>query len=972
MLSVNVNEFAWKSLQRRTLQEIPFDERPVQVEFMVVSVEAEKKSNCIHLFGTTRQGDSVCCSVTGFRHFFWAKKPVHVSSSQLDILREGWNESIIAARRYAGNGDDEPIAALSLHEKYPLYYHTDSPGEYLKVELSTPNDLYGARDFLSSVTTVYEEREVSYELRFMTEMGLTGFGWCSMSQYRITTKSSCTWSITGDVRNFDVGSQYNDITPTRYMDFDIECCATKGFPQPQRDPVIQIAVQVHEVGSGVNRCLLDALLYTKPTATFNDETVMAEYTSEEELLRGFQRLVMAVDYDVSRNYNGRNFDWSYLMRRAEALRVQDFAMLGRLRGVPATLQSSQFESKARGKRAFDDVHVPGRTDFDILHVVRCEEKLRSYKLNDVAAELLGDAKDDVHHTQIPILYNGTPEDRAKLGKYCRKDALLCRLIDEKKMYSLRYIEQGRVCRVTLEKLITQGQQIKILAQMLRLAREFNFVCATKRYESTPMVAGEQYEGALVLEPMKGFHTEPIVCMDFSSLYPSLAIAYNLCYTTLVRPADVHKYDPDDLRKTPAGYYFVKKHVREGLFCILLKRLLVARKVAKADAKTAANEATRFGGEGDTIQSQAKREEAATQTARQLAIKLAANSGYGFTGTALTSGGKVPCREVAESITAYGREALVRVQRYITETYPGSKIAYGDTDSVMVKPNKCNGVTNVPEAMAWMNRVAEEINDTMWKDLWPMKLAPEKVMYPTLLQQKKKYCCGYYESNPETPDMVYYKGIEVARRDSCLFAIQCFIECCEKIFLERNVDEAVRAAKNAIERLYLGNVDMDMLILTSSLSQAPEEYKTPQAHTVLAQRMAKRDPASAPVVGDRMGYVMVGGGKSIRDMAEDPEYARKHDLQPNVDYYLDNQLRKPLERLFKPIIGVTKTAELFRGEHTRRRVTRMPVGDAPAGSLLSFVQLTRTCQQCNETYNPKKHRHQSLCRQCSAKDESEHQ
>lgn len=43
----------------------------------------------------------------------------------------------------------------------------------------------------------------------------------------------------------------------------------------------------------------------------------------------------------------------------------------------------------------------------------------------------------------------------------------------------------------------------------------------------------QYEGAAIIDPMRGFYDEPIVTMDFSSLYPSVMIAHNLCYTTWV-------------------------------------------------------------------------------------------------------------------------------------------------------------------------------------------------------------------------------------------------------------------------------------------------------------------------------------------------------------------------------------------------------------------------------------------------------
>lgn len=44
---------------------------------------------------------------------------------------------------------------------------------------------------------------------------------------------------------------------------------------------------------------------------------------------------------------------------------------------------------------------------------------------------------------------------------------------------------------------------------------------------------EQYEGATVIEPKKGYYDTPIATLDFSSLYPSIMMAHNLCYTTLL-------------------------------------------------------------------------------------------------------------------------------------------------------------------------------------------------------------------------------------------------------------------------------------------------------------------------------------------------------------------------------------------------------------------------------------------------------
>lgn len=51
-----------------------------------------------------------------------------------------------------------------------------------------------------------------------------------------------------------------------------------------------------------------------------------------------------------------------------------------------------------------------------------------------------------------------------------------------------------------------------------------------------------YEGATVLDPKAGYYSRPVATLDFASLYPSIMMAHNLCYTTLV-PRDQHKHYP---------------------------------------------------------------------------------------------------------------------------------------------------------------------------------------------------------------------------------------------------------------------------------------------------------------------------------------------------------------------------------------------------------------------------------------------
>lgn len=104
-----------------------------------------------------------------------------------------------------------------------------------------------------------------------------------------------------------------------------------------------------------------------------------------------------------------------------------------------------------------------------------------------------------------------------------------------------------------------------------------------------------------------------------------------------------------------------------------------------------------------------------------------------------------------------------------------------------------------------------------------------------------------------------------------------------------------------------------------LTKTEDEYAGKQAHVELANRMMKRDAGSAPKLGDRVPYVIVAAAKGTAAYlkSEDPIYVLENNVPIDTQYYLDNQISKPLLRIFEPILGENRAAsELLRGDHTR--------------------------------------------------------
>ena len=112
-------------------------------------------------------------------------------------------------------------------------------------------------------------------------------------------------------------------------------------------------------------------------------------------------------------------------------RLKKFPELGRVRGIGARMTEATFSSAAYGNRDSINTTVDGRVQFDLLPYMFRNHKLSSYSLNSVSAEFLGQQKEDVHHSIIADLQNGTDADRHRLAVYCLKDSLLpIRLMDK--------------------------------------------------------------------------------------------------------------------------------------------------------------------------------------------------------------------------------------------------------------------------------------------------------------------------------------------------------------------------------------------------------------------------------------------------------------------------------------------------------------------------------------------------------------
>lgn len=234
---------------------------------------------------------------------------------------------------------------------------------------------------------------------------------------------------------------------------------------------------------------------------------------------------------------------------------------------------------------------------------------------------------------------------------------------------------------------------------------------------------------------------------------------------------------------------------------ILEELLAARKKAKQELKE----------ETDPFK-------IAVLDGRQLALKISANSVYGYTGAQV---GQLPCLEIASSVTSFGRTMIFQTKELVESKYTkengyehDAKVIYGDTDSVMIK----FGTSEVKEAMRLGKEASQFITATFIK---PIKLEFEKVYYPYLLLSKKRYA-GLYWSREDTWDKLDKKGLESVRRDNCLMVRNMVNTVLEKILIERDIPGATDLVKATISDLLQNKIDLSYLVISKSISKKVDD------------------------------------------------------------------------------------------------------------------------------------------------------
>ncbi|KAM3861188.1 LOW QUALITY PROTEIN: DNA polymerase zeta catalytic subunit [Diretmus argenteus] len=626
------------------------------------------------------------------------------------------------------------------------------------------------------------------------------------------------------------------------------------------------------------------------------------YVGDEKQL--FQELVTIMrrfDPDILVGYEVQMRSWGYLLQRASALEVDLCQQLSRL---PGDSKENRFSADRDeyGADTMSEINIIGRITINLWRVMKTEVTLNNYRFENVAFHVL--------HQRFPLYSPRTLSDwfdhNTDLYRWKMVDHYVSRVRGTMQLLQQHDIvgrtsELARVFGIQFYHVLTRGSQYRVESMMLRVAKPMNYIAVTPSAQQRAQQRAPQCI-PLVMEPESRFYSNSVVVLDFQSLYPSIVIAYNYCYSTCLGHVDSlgtpdeYKFGCTSLRVppellyqlrnditiSPNGIAFVKPTVRKGVMPNMLEEILNTRLMVKQSMKTYTQDKALM----------------RLLDARQLGLKLIANVTFGY--AAANYSGRMPSVEVGDSIVHKARETLERAIKLVNDTKKwGARVVYGDTDSMFVL---LKGATK-EQAFKIGNEIAEAVTATNPK---PVKLKFEKVYLPCVLQTKKRYVGYMYESLAQKEPVFDAKGIETVRRDGCPAVSKILERSIKLLFETRDISQVKQFVQHQCVKVVEGRASMQDLTFAKEY-RGSGSYRPGACVPALelTRRMIAYDRRLEPRIGERVPYVIVYGmpGVPLIQLVRRPmEVLQDHSLRLNTTYYITKQILPPLARMFQ-LIGV---------------------------------------------------------------------
>ena len=723
-------------------------------------------------------------------------------------------------------------------------------------------------------------------------------------------------------------------------------------------------VNKHTSQSGVVVLLLNKELETRIRHQMSVD-VLCE-TSELDLINRMVDIVRYWDPDIITGYEVHGSSWGYLIERARF--KFDYDLCDEFSRVKTDSHGRFGKDEDRwGFNHTSTIRVTGRHMINIWRAMRGELNLTQYTMENVIFQQCHRRVPHYNFADLTEWYrSGKPRDLARVLDYFMSRAHLdLEILDQNELVP-RTSEQARLLGVDFFSVFSRGSQFKVESLMFRIAKPENLLLPSPSRKQV----GQQNALEclpLVMEPQSSFFNSPLLVLDFQSLYPSIMIAYNYCYSTCLGRVvswrgqnkmgftDYHRQPRilellnNNINVAPNGIMYVKPSIRKSLLAKMLGEILETRVMVKSGMKV------------DEDDKSLQR----LLNNRQLALKLIANVTYGYTSASFS--GRMPCSEIADSIVQTGRETLEKAIALIHSVERwGADVVYGDTDSLFVY---LKGRTK-DEAFKIGQEIAKTVTDMNPR---PIKLKFEKVYFPCVLLAKKRYVGFKYESKEQEHPDFDAKGIETIRRDGTPSAQKIEEKALKILFRTADLSQVKRYFQNQCEKIMRGRVSIQDFCFAKEVKLGTYSDKgPPPPGALISTKKMLLDPRAEPQYGERVPYVVIAGGPGARliDRCVAPE-ALLHDDNTELDaeYYINKHLIPPLERIFN-LMGANVRQwydEMPKFQRIRRVDIAAAVPRKEAGlskkTLESYMK-SSSCLVCRE----KLEEETGICDRCAARSD----
>ncbi|CAH0553548.1 unnamed protein product [Brassicogethes aeneus] len=659
--------------------------------------------------------------------------------------------------------------------------------------------------------------------------------------------------------------------------------------------------------------------------------------TETELIDRFLELIQYWDPDILAGYEIEMLSWGYLIDRASILGYNLIPLLGRIK---------ESSDKYIRDGPQGELKITGRITLDVWRLMRHEISLQSYTFESIAYHILHKRVPSYTFKKLTFWWDHLSHlyrHRTVHHYLFRVDQIL-ELFDKLDLVG-RTSELARLFGIQFYEVLSRGSQFRVESMMLRLAKPLNFIPVSPSVQQRAKMKAPEYT-PLVLEPESKLYVDPVVVLDFQSLYPSIMIAYNYCFSTCIGKVErLGKNTPfefgatqlkiskkrveklvkaDMINFSPCGVGFVKSKIREGIVPRMLKEILETRLMVKNSMKQ-------------------NKEDAVLKRVlhnRQLGLKLIANVTYGYTSANFS--GRMPAIEVGDSVVSKGRETLQRAIALVDNTPEwGAKVVYGDTDSLFILfPGR---------SKEWAFDVGKKIADVVTEDNPdPVKLKFEKVYQPCILQTKKRYV-GYMYESPDQKEPIYEaKGIETVRRDGCPAVSKMLEKCLRLVFETKDVSIIKKYILRQFNKIIAGRISIQDFTFAKEYRGASSYRPGACVPSLeLARKWKAEDKRSEPRRGERVPYVIVNGppGLPIIKLVRSPrELLADPSLRPNALYYITRVIIPPINRCLT-LIGAD--LHIWFNQMPRKHIQVLPTSSPGKKSTISQYFSTTSCASCGE-------------------------